>query len=89
VNDFNTFARFLDSVAERKQIAKAGKDDGADDKTHPVFHHDEKTRKAIHSVLKATHKHVFNEKTKDLAEAQQKHAAVVALSEPDEKKDEK
>lgn len=87
MKELDTFGRFLDAYASSK--AKAGRDEGADD-AHPVFHHDEKTRKAIHSVLKATHKHVFNEKTKDLAEAQQKHAAILALSEPeDEKKDEK
>jgi len=84
MKELDTYLRFVESFATAK--AK-----GADDNTHPVFHHDENTKRAIHSVLKDTHKHVFNNSTKSLEDAKTKHAAVVALSEPDEseKKEEK
>ncbi len=72
------YHRFQDVLADRSKASD-------ESSGRPVFHADPGKRAAVHAVLKAIHEHIFeNDGVKDLSQARERHAAIVALSEPEE-----
>ncbi len=81
MQELDTYNRFRDSFR-----AKAGDEGG---EGHP-FNVDRKTRAAVHRALKVAHRHTFEtSKDEDYASAKGRHAAILALAEPDDGENEK